>query len=395
MRHAIVSDIHSHAESLQRVLADAAAARAGRVICLGDVVGYGPDPAKAVDIVRREAAACLAGNHDAAVCGKRTARDFNRYASAAATRNSAAISKKDMKWLASLPSVYEAKAPSGEPLFACTHGDFTHPEAFIYIAKPQDALASFAARPEPLLFVGHTHEPAVFRLSPDGRCEKTAPRDFTLENGFRYIVNPGSTGYPRHGECKSSYCIFDDSTRTVEFRSVPFDLEGYAKRMDEIGAALAPWMRAELDASRALSAFRSPPPPPPPPARRRRRFLSFALAAIALASVAGIALSFILDGNPEQEERPQEPESALSAPPEEEEDADATGSADDEVPLEDSPKVEETDRHWSGKKPKAEKRRNRGNNKARQNKENQRRSKKSAKNDSRKKRNSRRKGRKG
>ena len=105
-------------------------------------------------------------------------------------------------------------------------------------------MASWEARTEQLLFVGHSHRPGIFVLGASGTPHRLDATDFTLEDGKRYIVNPGSVGYPRSGDCRSSYCIYDDESRTVEFRSLPFDLDSYAAKMHGQGLNEAPWMLA-------------------------------------------------------------------------------------------------------------------------------------------------------
>ena len=102
---------------------------------------------------------------------------------------------------------------------------------------------SWRERTEQLLFVGHTHKPGIFVLGGSGEPHALEPMDFTLEAGKRYLVNVGSVGYPRSGACRSFYCIYDDSARTVTFRSLPFDLEGYRAKMNGQGMDEAPWIK--------------------------------------------------------------------------------------------------------------------------------------------------------
>ena len=244
MRYAIISDIHANSAALRAILADASDCGVERTICLGDVVGYGPDPAGALETVYRRVHVCVAGNHDAAVCGAVSADAFTPFAARAAALHRKALSRDALAWLAGLPLVHEEKSPSGETLFACVHGDFSAPAEFFYIDGPEAAAPSFAARTGNLLFAGHTHEPAIFALPP-GSCAPVAlpPQDVILEPGTRYIVNPGSAGYPRGGTCRSTYCIFDSADSSIRFRSLPFDLEGYAAAMSARGFPEAAWMR--------------------------------------------------------------------------------------------------------------------------------------------------------
>ena len=238
MRYAIISDVHANEAALRAVLTDAADEKAEKIICLGDVLGYGPEPVAALELVYRRAHVCLAGNHDDAVAGRFSVEDFTDFAAAAVLRHRTAITHEAKDWLAHLPYTCEFEG------FACAHGDFSDPENFNYVLEAQDAVPSWDARKEQLLFVGHSHQPCIFVLGASGTPHRIDAADFTLEDGKRYIVNPGSVGYPRSGDCRSSYCIYDDAERTVEFRSLPFDLDSYAEKMHGQGLNEAPWMLA-------------------------------------------------------------------------------------------------------------------------------------------------------
>ena len=238
MRYAIISDVHANEAALRATLTDAADEKVEKIICLGDVLGYGPEPVAALELVYRRAHVCLAGNHDDAVCGRFPVEDFTEFAAAAVARHRAAITHEAKDWLAHLPYTCAFEG------FACAHGDFSEPQNFNYILEAEDAVASWEARTEQLLFVGHSHRPGIFVLGASGTPHHIDAADFTLEDGKRYIVNPGSVGYPRSGDCRSSYCIYDDESRTVEFRSLPFDLDSYAAKMHGQGLNEAPWMLA-------------------------------------------------------------------------------------------------------------------------------------------------------
>lgn len=270
MRYAILSDVHANESALRAVLQDAADAQADEIVCLGDVLGYGPDPVAALELIYRRAHVCLAGNHDDAVSGRFPVEDFTDFAAAAVERHRRALAPEALDWLAHLPHVCAFGGHDGDPAgaFACAHGDFAAPERFDYVLEPPDALPSWRARTEPLLFVGHTHQPGIFVLGPSGEPHALAPIDFALEPGKRFLVNVGSVGYPRIGECRSFYCIYDDAVRTVVFRSLPFDLEGYAVQMHGQGLDEVPWMRARRAAQpsgavRAHAHFGRPAPRTP------------------------------------------------------------------------------------------------------------------------------------
>ena len=192
MVYAIISDVHANAIALSAVLEDASSCGAKTIVCLGDVVGYGPEPESAATAIRETAAVTVAGNHDDAVSGRIDASNFIDLAADAAFRHREALSERNLSWLRSLPHIYKNGS------FHCAHGDFTSPETFEYVTDESEAAANFAST--------------------------LAPADFTIEDGKRYIVNPGSVGYPRAegGICESTYVLYDDVEKTVAFRRIPF-----------------------------------------------------------------------------------------------------------------------------------------------------------------------------
>ena len=226
MKYAIISDVHANESALRHVLADAKSAGAERVICLGDVVGYGPLPKEALALVRRSAAVTLAGNHDDAVSGRQGADGFIDLAGDAVKRHREALDADSLGWLRTLP--YDCALEGA----IAAHGDFTDPKAFNYIDDEASATDNFNATDAQLMFVGHTHAPGFFLTGQSGAVYRMEPQDFTLEDGKRYIVNPGSVGYPRetNGTCYSTYVLYDSSARSVFFRRLPFAVSSVMQR---------------------------------------------------------------------------------------------------------------------------------------------------------------------
>ena len=235
MKYAILSDVHANPAALRAVLDDARRQGVDKVICLGDVVGYGPEAEESVRIVRAEAEVCLMGNHDAAVSAVITGSGFSLPAVRGIMRHRAETSVESRQWLASLPYVWEGDG------FACAHGDFSDPQGFRYVMTPEDAEQSLALRSEHLLFFGHTHAVAV--LEKEGvACARTLELEdaIRLKVGCRYVMNVGAVGYPRHDN-DSTYCIYDSERGEVRFRRIPFDFKGYERAMLKRGAALPAW----------------------------------------------------------------------------------------------------------------------------------------------------------
>ncbi len=226
MRIAILSDVHANLEALDRVLADARRQGAEAFACLGDIVGYGPLPAQTLARARETFFLTVAGNHDDAVAGRGDTSAFIDLAGDAVARHRSALGADGLAWLRALPYT----ATCGDATLV--HGDLTDPAAFNYIETESDAAANFDATDAQLVFVGHTHAPCIFLVGHSGTVYRTNPQDFTLEEGKRYIVNPGTVGYPRatDGRCESSYVIYDSDERTVRFRFLPFAVSSVMQR---------------------------------------------------------------------------------------------------------------------------------------------------------------------
>jgi len=238
MLYAIVSDIHANLTAWKAVLTDISDVKADRIICLGDVTGYGPCPVEVLESVYRVVQDTLMGNHDAAVCGRLNPDTFSPRAKIAVLRHRELISQAGMNWLKALPLTLSF------PGFRCTHGDFVTPGSFRYIIDPEEAIPSWNATQEQLLFVGHSHLAGIYVIGASGVPHFVPPCDFELETGKRYIVNPGSVGYPRVGNCRCTYCLFDDEAKTIKFRQLPFDSDGYRKALKEAGLGDDPWLQS-------------------------------------------------------------------------------------------------------------------------------------------------------
>lgn len=226
MIYAVISDIHANESALRKVLDDAKAHGAQRIVCLGDVVGYGPLPSETLNLLLSQNATIIAGNHDDAVSGRVDEDNFIDLARDAVLRHREMLPPKSRDILSYLPYT----VTFGEAVAA--HGDFTEPEKFNYIDNEEDAGTNFSAIGARLAFVGHTHVPQIFLTGQSGAVYGIEPRDFTIEDSKRYIVNPGSVGYPREkdGKCFSSYVLYDSDERTVTFRFIPFAVSSVMQR---------------------------------------------------------------------------------------------------------------------------------------------------------------------
>lgn len=244
MRYAIMSDVHANPTALKTALADAREQGADKILCLGDVVGYGPDPEEAVAICRASCDATLMGNHDAAVAGVIDAHNFIPFAQDGVRRHVAALAAQDREWLRDLPYVYRGRN------FLCAHGTPMRPEWFLYMNETQQVIASLEmmrVQRKRLLFVGHTHH-ACSVVYPLGGKANVSGADVNLDLAPKtfYIVNVGSVGYPRvDGDI--TYVLYDTTAHTVSFRHLPFDFANYVRRLEEKNVRLPLWLSDHLN----------------------------------------------------------------------------------------------------------------------------------------------------
>ncbi|OGV62038.1 MAG: hypothetical protein A3K19_27485 [Lentisphaerae bacterium RIFOXYB12_FULL_65_16] len=229
MRYAIVSDLHANLQAWNAVLTDIRSSGVEDIICLGDIVGYGPQPAEVLSRVYGHVRHFVLGNHDAVVCGQMDAACFNPDARTIIEWTRSRLDGKAADFFAKLPYAIEGRG------FRCTHGAPLEPRLFRYVIEPEDALAAWEACSEQLLFLGHSHVPGLFVLGSSGMPHWLPPQNFGMEEGKRYIVNVGSVGQPRDGDIRACYCIYDVERESVNFRRVPFDIEAFRQSLEAAG----------------------------------------------------------------------------------------------------------------------------------------------------------------
>lgn len=242
MRLAILSDIHANLEALVEVLADLERAGADEVICLGDHVGYGPDPEAVVEEIRRRGLPSVLGNHELALLDPAELEWFNPLAQVSLLRTAAMISAETLAYLKSLQPSLEAHGG----LFV--HG-FPPNSATTYLFEvPEDLLVeTLADLPQRGCFIGHTHELAFATLE-HGRLawQELEPQPIPLPGRGRFLVNVGSVGQPRDGDPRAKYILWDQRADTIELRRVPFDAARTAARIRALGLPEAHARRLEF-----------------------------------------------------------------------------------------------------------------------------------------------------
>ena len=226
MRILVISDIHANDTAFEAVLKHSEG-QWDFVWCLGDVVGYGPDPNECVERLKALPQLCLAGNHDWAALNRLDIKTFNPDARRAAEWTQETLSAENTRFLEHLPVTFVigdytlAHASPREPIWE-------------YILEPAVATLNFPHFETPYCFVGHTHQPVIYSL-PDGSGNATSspPRynEARELNGQRQIINPGSIGQPRDQNPDAAYGILDMRSGVFEHRRIPYDIRAVQRRM--------------------------------------------------------------------------------------------------------------------------------------------------------------------
>jgi diadenosine tetraphosphatase ApaH/serine/threonine PP2A family protein phosphatase len=231
MRVLIISDIHANLTALETVLNDAGTT--DEIWCLGDMVGYGPNPNEVIERLRGlpNLAVCMLGNHDVAILGEMNFAVFNTEARKSLVWQQESVTSENMEYLRSLPQ--ETLAKSGVTL---AHGSPRDP-VWEYILNTLIARLNFEVFQTKYCFVGHTHIQCYFQLDTEkDRVSLEVPAvGKTLSLTPRAILNPGSVGQPRDRDPRAAYAIYDSDTQTWEPRRVAYDIEAVQKLIRAAG----------------------------------------------------------------------------------------------------------------------------------------------------------------
>ena len=221
MRLAILSDIHGNLEAFQAVCADILQQRLGGIICLGDMIGYGPDPEDVIRGVRNLRCRTVLGNHEAALLSAKSRNWMNFQARENSIQTERLLSAESLDYCRALPAFLDI----GTNWFV--HG-YPPGSVFVYLSKKPDLVIEelLAAAGASLYFVGHTHE-LLLVSRQQGKISRSplAQGRLHLEKNNRYIINAGSVGQPRDGDNRAKYLIWDDETWDLDVRFIPYDIE--------------------------------------------------------------------------------------------------------------------------------------------------------------------------
>jgi diadenosine tetraphosphatase ApaH/serine/threonine PP2A family protein phosphatase len=238
MRYAVISDIHANLEALTAVLESIGAEGVDRIVCGGDVVGYYANPNECIEALRERQVCCVLGNHDNVALGRKEPERFGQAGKKAIYWTREVLRPENRQWLEELPLVAEVDGQ-----FLMVHAGLDpepNEETYVRTAGQVRAnLEALARHPSglPVCLLGHTHIPF---LSHDGAPQVTLDRGefHRLEEGRRYIANPGSVGKPRETDTRATYLILDSTERTIRFVRVAYDREAAMRKADEAGLIL-------------------------------------------------------------------------------------------------------------------------------------------------------------
>ena len=227
MKLAVISDIHANLEALEAVLSDIESQQVERIICLGDMIGYGPDPDGVVSRVRELGITCVLGNHEAALSSDKVLGSLNFLARENNLATKALLSARSLSWCASLErkiSLENARFVHGCPPDSIVR--------YLYKLSDEDVIDLVSTLPEQLFFVGHTHDLRLISVDKGAvRRSKLAEGRVSLRDDMKYLINVGSVGHPRDGNSRAKYVIWDSAAGLLEVRAISYPTHVTAEKI--------------------------------------------------------------------------------------------------------------------------------------------------------------------
>jgi predicted phosphodiesterase len=223
MRVAIISDVHGNRQAFEAVLDAIEASDCEEMWCLGDLVGYGAEPDACVELARRHAAICLAGNHDLGVRGDLPLEDFSRGAALAARWTQDTISSETQEYLMGLePFQLDEKV-------GLYHASPRDP-VWEYVLSSLQAELCLDVQTHRVCLIGHSHVALSFSRFPGEPATgqtRAAVVELVLDDG-EWLINPGSVGQPRDGDPRAAWLELDLDGWSAVYRRVDYDIDGAA-----------------------------------------------------------------------------------------------------------------------------------------------------------------------
>jgi predicted phosphodiesterase len=241
MRYGIFSDVHSNLEAFDAVIRAMEDEEIDLYICAGDIVGYGADPSRCIELTKGLTNHVICGNHDWASVDLFDVSCFNPYAQEAVYWTAKKLNEAEKTYLKNLKVVHKEKN------FAAVHGSLSEPKRFHYILDLYSAMINFQIMRKKVCFIGHSHAPVIVAKSGDDIKYFKLPK-IKLSENTSYIVNVGSVGQPRDGDSRACYVVYDEKSGTVETKRVSYDIEKAQNKI--LNAGLPPILAERLSSGR-------------------------------------------------------------------------------------------------------------------------------------------------
>ncbi|MCL2140110.1 MAG: metallophosphatase family protein [Dehalococcoidia bacterium] len=226
MRYAILADIHANATALSAVLEDVDY-RGGvdELWCLGDIVGFGPDPHDCIEILRKFNCVCVSGNHDFSALEQNKLSSYDSDSAMVLSWTASQLTAEDTQFLS------QAKIKTEKDNFTLVHGSPRQP-LWEYVLSISIARENFPYFTTPYCIVGHTHVPIAYKKEGSTISSVLLSENIGLILGdVPMILNPGSVGQPRDGDSRASYAIYDSAVGVFRLHRVPYDLVSVRERI--------------------------------------------------------------------------------------------------------------------------------------------------------------------
>lgn len=225
---AIISDIHGNLQALQAVIEDIEQQGIRERVCLGDIVGYGAQPAEWLELLRgKDFRVILQGNHDAYVAADEDPQGTSEEVKQVIRWTRQVLSPEQRDWLGALPLRWQAED------YEVVHASLHHPADWGYVLEPGAAAVHFSHQQKEACFIGHSHQPKMFVEGEDRALDITSLE--SVRKGKKQVVNVGSVGQPRDKDERACYVVYRRAEPDVWWRRIPYDIEGAQKAIIAAG----------------------------------------------------------------------------------------------------------------------------------------------------------------
>ncbi|MEJ2658840.1 MAG: metallophosphoesterase family protein [Desulfobacterales bacterium] len=228
---AVISDIHGNLEAFKQVLINIDGSDVDRIVCLGDIIGYGPEPEQVVTMINDHHIPSILGNHELAVIDQNYLTWFNPLARRSLLKTIGLLSKKAIHYISKL-----------KPFMIYDEYRFVHgfppdsPTTYLFQIAEDELLRTFKQMKEKICFVGHTHRLEIINFNGTSVTRSPLTRSIVnLNRANRYIVNIGSVGQPRDGDNHAKYIILDTEKNNIEVKCISYDIASVVNKIIAAG----------------------------------------------------------------------------------------------------------------------------------------------------------------